>query len=100
MAPPTRFRWVIAGLLFIASALSFFDRQVLSVLAPRILQDLQLTNVEYSQAVSAFTLAYGVMFTVGGRLIDWAGTRMGLGSALPSGLWPACCMAQSRAARN
>lgn len=79
MAPPTRFRWVIAGLLFIASALSFFDRQVLSVLAPRILQDLQLTNVEYSQAVSAFTLAYGVMFTVGGRFIDWAGTRMGLG---------------------
>ena len=74
-----RFRWVIAGLLFIASALSFFDRQVLSVLAPQILKDLRLTNVEYSEAVSAFTLAYSVMFTVGGRLIDFAGTRIGLG---------------------
>jgi len=79
VAAPARFRWVIAGLLFIASALSFFDRQVLSVLAPRILKDLRLTNVEYSEAVSAFTLAYGVMFTVGGRLIDFAGTRLGLG---------------------
>lgn len=76
---PTRFRWVIAGLLFVASALSFFDRQVLSVLAPRILPDLRLTNIEYSQAVSAFTLAYSVMFTLGGRLIDLVGTRLGLG---------------------
>lgn len=76
---PTRFRWLIAGLLFVASALSFFDRQVLSVLAPRILPDLQLTNIEYSQAVSAFTLAYSVMFALGGRLIDLVGTRLGLG---------------------
>jgi ACS family hexuronate transporter-like MFS transporter len=75
----TRSRWAIAGILFIASALSFFDRQVLSVLAPEILEDLHLTNVEYSEAVSAFTLAYSVMFTVGGRLIDLAGTRLGLG---------------------
>lgn len=74
-----RFRWVVAGLLFYAAALSFFDRQVLSVLAPRILSDLRITNVEYSNAVSAFTLAYSVMFTLGGRLIDLFGTRFGLG---------------------
>ncbi len=73
------FRWFIAGLLFLAAALSFFDRQVLSVLAPRILDDLGLGNVEYSQAVAAFTLAYSVMFTLGGRLIDRLGTRAGLG---------------------
>ena len=76
-SPP--YRWLIAGLLFFASALSFFDRQVLSVLAPRILPDLGMTNVEYSHAVSAFTLAYSVMFTVGGRLVDFVGTRAGLG---------------------
>lgn len=79
MAQEPRFRWAVAGLLFVASALSFFDRQVLSVLAPQILKDLRLTNIEYSEAVSAFTLAYSVMFTVGGRLIDFAGTRLGLG---------------------
>ncbi|MCW5963437.1 MAG: MFS transporter [Bryobacterales bacterium] len=73
------FRWWIAILLFGASALSFFDRQVLSVLAPAILKDLEITNREYSYAVSAFTLAYSVMFTVGGRIIDRIGTRLGLG---------------------
>jgi ACS family hexuronate transporter-like MFS transporter len=73
------FRWWIAILLFGASALSFFDRQVLSVLAPAILKDLEISNREYSYAVSAFTLAYSVMFTVGGRMIDRIGTRLGLG---------------------
>ncbi|MBS1823774.1 MAG: MFS transporter [Acidobacteria bacterium] len=78
----TRFRWVVAGLMFFATALSFFDRQVLSVLAPRILADLRIGNVEYSNAVSAFTLAYSVMFTLGGRMIDFWGTRAGLGVAV------------------
>ena len=78
----TNFRWVVAGLMFCATALSFFDRQVLSVLAPRILADLRIGNVEYSNAVSAFTLAYSVMFTLGGRMIDFWGTRMGLGVAV------------------
>lgn len=79
MATPGRFRWLVAGLLFFSSALSFFDRQVLSVLAPQILVDLRMSNVEYSHAVSAFTLAYSVMFTLGGRFIDYVGTRIGLG---------------------
>lgn len=74
-----RARWLVAALLFAASALSFFDRQVLSVLAPSILKDLGLNNIDYSHAVSAFTLAYSVMFTVGGRIVDYLGTRAGLG---------------------
>lgn len=82
MRPCGRFRWLIAGLLFCASALSFFDRQALSVLAPRILADLRLSNIEYSHAVAAFTLAYSVMFTAGGRLVDHLGTRAGLGLAV------------------
>ncbi len=78
MKRPSGFRWLVAGLLFFASALSFFDRQVLSVLAPPILAELRLSNIEYSHAVSAFTLAYSLMFTVGGRFIDLVGTRLGL----------------------
>jgi MFS transporter, ACS family, aldohexuronate transporter len=82
MKPIRGFRWWIAGLLFGAAALSFFDRQVLSVLSPDILADLQMSNIDYSHAVSAFTLAYAVMFTLGGRLMDRLGTRRGLGIAV------------------
>ena len=34
--------------LFVASGLSFFDRQVLSVLAPVITKDLRMDHVTYS----------------------------------------------------
>ncbi len=71
--------------LFVASGLSFFDRQVLSVLAPIITRDLRMDNVAYSWVVFAFILAYSMMFTVGGRIIDRLGTRRGLGFSV--GVW-------------
>ncbi len=91
-----RLRWVVVALLALASALSFFDRQVLSVLAPTILAELRMSNVEYGRAVSAFTLAYSVMFSVGGRLIDYIGTRAGLGLAVA--FWSAASLSHAAAA--
>lgn len=70
--------WVLCGLLFVATALSFLDRQVLSVLAPQITAEFQMTNAVYSRVVFAFVLSYTVMFSLGGRLLDAVGTRFGL----------------------
>jgi ACS family hexuronate transporter-like MFS transporter len=75
--PPTR-AWVLIGLLFFATALSFLDRQVLSVLAPRITAEFGMTNTAYSRVVFAFVLSYTVMFSAGGWLMDYLGTRVGL----------------------
>jgi ACS family hexuronate transporter-like MFS transporter len=71
--------WFLIGLLFAATALSFLDRQVLSVLAPRITKEFAMSNTEYSRVVFAFVLTYTVMFSLGGRLMDALGTRVGLG---------------------
>ncbi len=79
MSRRSRGLWVAAALLSAASALNFFDRQVLSVLAPAVTAELRMSNADYGRAVSAFTLAYSVMFAIGGRLIDRLGTRTGLG---------------------
>jgi MFS transporter, ACS family, hexuronate transporter len=79
------FRWLIASLLFLACGLSFFDRQVLSVLSPTIAADLHMDTVAYSWVVFAFILSYSIMFSAGGWLIDRLGTRRGL--ALSVGLW-------------
>ncbi|MBI4664360.1 MAG: MFS transporter [Verrucomicrobia bacterium] len=78
-------RWWLCGLLFLATALSFLDRQVLSVLAPVLTEQLRLSNLEYSHVNTAFLVSYAVMFLVGGRLMDLAGTRLGM--ALSVGLW-------------
>lgn len=72
------FRWWILGLLFFCTALSFFDRQVLSVLAPTVKGELGMDNSQLANVMAAFTLSYSIMFAVGGRFLDWAGTRRGM----------------------
>ena len=78
-------RWWLCGLLFAATALSFLDRQVLSVLAPVVSKELSLSSVEYARVTTAFLSSYAVMFLVGGLVMDWLGTRIGL--ALSVGIW-------------
>jgi ACS family hexuronate transporter-like MFS transporter len=78
-------RWWICGILFLASSLSFLDRQVLSVVAPVMTDEFRMSNNAYSRVVNGFVLSYTVMFFLGGRLIDWLGTRRGM--ALSVGFW-------------
>ncbi len=87
--------WLLCGLLFCATALSFLDRQVLSVLAPKLMADFRMSNTEYSRVVFAFVLSYTVMFSLGGRLMDRLGTKLGL--ALSVGLWSLASAAHSLA---
>jgi len=87
--------WILCGLLFLATALSFLDRQVLSVLAPQITAEFGMSNSVYARVVFAFVLSYTVMFTVGGRLMDALGTRLGL--ALSVGLWSLASVAHALA---
>ncbi len=75
---PERRAWLLCCLLFLATALSFLDRQVLSVLAPQITAEFGMSNTVYSRVVFAFVLSYTVMFSLGGRLMDAMGTRLGL----------------------
>jgi MFS transporter, ACS family, hexuronate transporter len=77
--------WILCTLLFLATALSFLDRQVLSVLAPQITAEFGMSNSMYAKVIFAFVLSYTVMFALGGRLMDALGTRLGL--ALSVGLW-------------
>jgi len=70
-------RWVIVLLLFAATAISYVDRQVLTVLAPTLRDQLQISNTGYASILTAFLLAYTFMQPVTGWLIDRVGTRLG-----------------------
>ena len=70
-------RWYVAGLCFLATVISYIDRQALSVNAPVIRDDLQLSNAQYSQLVTAFLVAYAIGQPLTGRLVDALGTRVG-----------------------
>ncbi|MDQ2777401.1 MAG: MFS transporter [Acidobacteriota bacterium] len=70
-------RWRIAILISCAIAISYFDRQTLSVAINAIQREIPLSNTRFSDLQSAFLVAYALMYALGGRLIDVLGTRAG-----------------------
>ena len=77
-----RNRWVVTTTLLAATTLNFLDRQALSVLAPVLEEEIGLTSMGYSTVVNSFLVVYSVMYLVAGRIVDWLGTRRGLGLAI------------------
>jgi MFS transporter, ACS family, hexuronate transporter len=84
------YRWTIVALLFAATAISYVDRQVLTVLAPTLRDQLGISNTGYASILTAFLLAYTFMQPVTGWLIDRIGTRLGF--ALIMGWWSAAAI--------
>lgn len=82
MKPIKHLRWWIVWTLFCSTVINYLNRQTLSVLAPVITRELHLTHTDYSQIVSAFQIAYAVMWLVGGVILDLIGTRLGLAVAM------------------
>ncbi|MEI8086740.1 MAG: MFS transporter [Paludibacter sp.] len=77
--------WMIVALLFIVTALSFLDRQVLSMSILKIKEDISISDNDYSWITGGFIAGYALMFTLGGVFIDKFGSKLGL--ALSLGIW-------------
>jgi len=70
-------RWRIAGLVSVAIAISYLDRQTLPVAIKAIERDIPVTNEQFSFLQSSFLIAYAFMYAGGGKLMDVLGTRSG-----------------------
>jgi ACS family hexuronate transporter-like MFS transporter len=70
-------RWKIALLVCAAIAISYLDRQTLPVAIKAIQADIPITNEQFSMLNTAFLLTYGLMYAIGGKLLDMLGTRKG-----------------------
>ena len=71
----SRHQWVIVALLFTVSLINYFDRQSLSVVAPRFQTELHLGDAGYAHIVSLFLFASAIAYGVSGFISDWLGTR-------------------------
>jgi ACS family hexuronate transporter-like MFS transporter len=78
-------RWFVVMMVFVATGLSFLDRQVLSIAIIKIQKEFGFNDVEYGWVNTSFLLSYALMFTVGGWLIDRIGAKKGLAVAV--GVW-------------
>ncbi len=81
-------RWVIAGMLTIPTILIVIDQQTLSVLAPILRDRFNISQQGYSAIVSGFLVAFAIMYTVGGILVDRIGERIAMGLFI---LWFSIC---------
>lgn len=68
-------RWIILGLLFLASVINYVDRQSLSILARTIQDELTISDRGYSNVVQLFLFAYMLSFLVAGWVTDRLGVR-------------------------
>jgi ACS family hexuronate transporter-like MFS transporter len=68
-------RWYIAILLFLSTVICYLDRLTISILAPVIKIDLNLSNVQYAAITSWFLIAYSIFQSVFGGIYDKYGTK-------------------------
>lgn len=72
-----KYRWTICGLLFFATTVNYLDRQVLSLLAPRLSEEFGWTNSDYANITAVFQFVYALSMIFAGRIIDKLGTKKG-----------------------
>ena len=81
----TNFRWIILGLLFIATTILYIDRSALGILAPDLQKSIGWSEEQYGMINTIFMIAYAICFIIMGRLIDNIGTRKGY--LVSIGIW-------------
>src|SRR6187401_3214583 len=72
-----KYRWMICGLLFFATTVNYLDRQVLSLLKPKLEEIFGWTNTDYANIASVFQFTYAISMLFAGRVIDKLGTKKG-----------------------
>lgn len=74
----SNFRWVICGLLFLATTVNYLDRQVLSLTwKDFIAPEFHWSDNDYGTITGFFSIFYAIANLFAGKLIDWLGTKRG-----------------------
>ena len=93
-APPgslSNVRWVVCGLLFLATTINYMDRSVFSLIEPILktlpfmgynAADPAVYNHHFSTILAYFQVAYALGFLTAGRIIDRVGTKIGYALAI------------------
>jgi MFS transporter, ACS family, hexuronate transporter len=76
------FRWGICALLFLATTLNYIDRQVISILKPELTKHFGWNEIDYSNIIFAFQVAYAIGYVAAGWFIDRVGVKLGYAMAV------------------
>lgn len=96
MDSSVRRRRLLIGLLFVAIALNYVDRQVLALLKPTLEARFHWNDADYARLGTAFQITAGVANLGIGWFVDRVGVRRALGWGV--GVWSAAGIAHAFAA--
>jgi ACS family hexuronate transporter-like MFS transporter len=61
-------RWQFVALVTAAIAISYFDRQTISVAIAAIQRTIPISNEQFSYLQTGFLLSYAALYVIGGRM--------------------------------
>jgi len=79
------YRYRIIALLFFATSINYFDRSLMGVMSPELIEWFGWSKQDYSNVIVSFQIAYALGFLMMGGIIDRLGTRKGY--VLSIGIW-------------
>jgi EmrB/QacA subfamily drug resistance transporter len=74
--PEDRRRWLILGVIGLAQLMVVLDVTVMNIALPSAQHALHFTTVDRQWVVTAYTLAFGSLLLLGGRLADLLGRKV------------------------
>lgn len=83
--PKGKYRFRILGLLMFATTINYFDRSLMGIMSPELIEWFGWTKQDYANILVAFQVAYAIGLLSMGGIIDRLGTKKGY--VLSIGLW-------------
>lgn len=80
--PAGRVRWIICGMLFLATVLNYLDRYALGFLEPELQKQFRWTPEEFGWVLFAFQATYAFFNLPWGAMTDRLGLRRGFAAAV------------------
>jgi EmrB/QacA subfamily drug resistance transporter len=74
-AGPDPNRWVALGVIAIAQLMVILDASIVNIALPQAQADLGISDVDRQWVVTAYTLAFGGLLLLGGRIADYVGRK-------------------------
>ena len=68
-------RWIALGVIAVAQLMIVLDASIVNIALPSAQRDLGITDADRQWVVTAYTLAFGGLLLLGGRIADYMGRK-------------------------
>src|SRR4051812_10414779 len=68
-------RWLALGVIALAQLMIVLDASIVNIALPQAQQDLGISNTDRQWVITAYTLAFGGLLLLGGRIADYFGRK-------------------------